>query len=316
MGVRGRVLAAVAALAVAASSVAGCTSPPEVGDGELGVDWAVLPTPSVPAPPLGCTQAEGTHVAAWTLDFLPGTAVDCVRPHLSETYYIGTLPAELDTDPNTVPTPGGARFRFAYTDCLTQATAFLGASPQASRLQIRPVMPSDRQWAGQARWFRCELLEVAGLDRVAVQRSGSLKGALDAAGDGGHGSPLGSLATTCADVTLNDTRREVLSFTFTPCEREHDVELTGAATLAEGDGSYPGSRLGSLTYTGCVNAGAQYVGVSNGALLKPGSQTYTFASDLTEEQWSAGVRAVWCFYGSTAARHTGSVKGLRAYPYA
>ena len=43
-------------------------------------------------------------------------------------------------------------------------------------------MPSDRQWAGQARWFRCELLEVTGLDRVAVRRSGSLQGALDPAG--------------------------------------------------------------------------------------------------------------------------------------
>ena len=313
MSVRGRIVAAVACAITLGVALAGCSSPPEVGDGELGVDWAVLPTPSVPAPSLGCTAADGARTASWSLDFVPGTAVDCAQAHLSETFYVGTFPAEQDTDPATVPAVGGARFRYAYAECLGQASTFLGGDAFTSRLAVRPVMPTDRQWAGAARWFRCELLEVTGLDRAVARRTASLRGALDPAGDGGAGSPLGTFATTCADVTLDANRHEVLGVTFAQCSAEHDVELTGAATLPEGD--YPADRLGALTYSGCVAAGARYVGVSNGALLRPGSQTYTFASDLTQEQWSAGVRSVWCFYGSAGQRRTGSVKGLHAYPY-
>src|SRR5690606_23956145 len=82
----------------------------------LGVDWAVLPTPSVPTPDTGvCTAAEGTHTVGPVLDFLPGTVVDCSQPHLTETFHIGVFPPDVDTDPNTVPPVGGARFRYAYT---------------------------------------------------------------------------------------------------------------------------------------------------------------------------------------------------------
>jgi hypothetical protein len=175
-------------------------------------------------------------------------------------------------------------------------------------------MPSERQWAGQGRWFRCEVMEIAGLDHRIAGRSGSLRDALSAPAGTGPGSSIGPLTATCATVTLTEDSHTVLGGTFVSCEREHDVELVGAYTAPDGD--YPSRHaLGALQSSGCRAAGASYVGVSAGELLRAGSATYTFAADISEEQWSAGVRSAWCFYGSSQ-RRSGSVRGLGAFPYA
>jgi hypothetical protein len=301
-----RRLMAVASILSATLGLAGCSAPPTVGDGRLGIDWAVLPTPSVPVPPTDvCTAAEGTHTAGPVLDFLPGTVVDCSQPHLSETFHIGVFPPDVDTDPNTVPAVGGARFRYAYTACQEAAVAFLGGDPHTSRLAVVPVMPSERQWAGRARWFRCEVMELAGLDRTVVARTGSLREALVGAGP---------LTMTCANVTFNAERTEVLAATFAPCEQEHDVELTGAVTLPDGDYPTP-DRLVDLVDGGCRTAGAAYVGISANALLPAGSDTFQFAAPIGAEMWSAGERSAWCFYGSLKERRTGSVRGHGSFPY-
>lgn len=301
-----RRLAVVASILGATLGLAGCTAPPTVGDGRLGVDWAVLPTPSVPTPAVGvCTAAEGTHTANPTLDFLPGTMVDCSQPHLTETFHIGVFPSDMDTDPNTVPTVGGARYRYAYTTCQEAAVAFLGGDPHTSRLAVLPVMPSERQWAGRARWFRCEVMELAGLDRTVVARTGSLQDAL---------AGSGPLTTSCANVQFNADRTEVLAATFAPCEGEHDVELTGAIALPDGD--YPAAdRLVELVDEGCREVGAAYVGIDVDDLLPVGSDTFQFAAPVSAEMWSAGERSAWCFYGSLTQRRAGSLRGLGAFPY-
>jgi hypothetical protein len=297
---------AVAAVLVGVLGLVGCSEAPTGGDGTLGVDWAVLPTPSVPTPADGtCAAATGDHSVGWTLPFLPGTEVDCTEPHLTETFHVGVFPSDVDTDPHTVPAVGGARFRHAYTACLEQAAAFLGGDPHATRLAVLPVMPSERQWAGKARWFRCELMEIAGLDRTIVPRTGSLRGAL--------ASP-GPLTTSCADVTLNEDQTAVLAATFTPCDAEHDVELTGAVTLPDGDYPDP-QRLGELITEGCRDLGAAYVGIDAAELLRAGSSAFEFAAPITAEMWSAGERSAWCFYGSLSQRRSGSVRDLGVFPY-
>jgi hypothetical protein len=297
---------AAAVVLAGALMLGGCTQPPVEGDGSLGVEWAVLPTPSVPVPSAGvCTAADGPQTAGLTLTFLPGTPVECAQPHLAETFHVAVFPSDVDTDPHTAPTIGSARFRYAYTTCLEQAAAFLGGDPQPTRLAVLPVMPSERQWAGQARWFRCEVVELAGLDRSIASRTGSLRDAL---------AGSGPLSTTCADVTLSPDRSVVLAATFTSCADEHDVELTGAVTLP--DGEYPDpQRLGSLIADECRQVGAAYVGVSPGELLRAGSSAFGFTTAITEQMWSVGERSAWCFYGSLSQRRSGSVRGLGAFPY-
>jgi len=211
----------------------------------------------------------------------------------------------VDTDPNTVPAPGTARFRFAYTACAEQTAGFLGRAFQTSRLAMVPVMPTERQWAGQARWFRCELMEISGLERTIVERTASLRDAL---------RPGGPLATTCAATTLNASRTVVLTVAFSSCDVEHDVELTGAYTAPDGD--FPGGQaLAQLSTDGCQRAGATYVGVPTSVLLTPGSAAFTFATEITEEMWSVGERTAACFYGSLSDRRSGSVQGLGIFPY-
>ena len=296
----------VASILGAVLVLSGCSGPPTVGDGRLGMDWAVLPTPSVPTPAVGvCTAFEGTPTADPSLDFLAGTVVDCSQPHLSETVHVGVFPPDVDTDPDTVPMVGGARYRYAYTVCQEAAVEFLGGDPHASRLAVLPVMPSERQWAGRARWFRCEVMELAGLDRTAVARTGSLRDAL---------AGTGPLTTTCADVTFNEGRTEVLAATFASCDDEHDVELTGAITLPDGD--YPGiDQLVELVDERCREVGAAYVGIDADDLLPVGSETFQFAAPISEEMWAAGERSTWCFYGSLTQRRTGSVRGHGEFPY-
>jgi hypothetical protein len=295
-----------AVVVVAGLGLAGCSDAPVVGDGSLGSGWALLPTPSVPVPTEAvCTAAAsaGSHTVAWTLSFMPGTPVDCAASHLTETYHVGAFPADVDTDPTTVPSPGTARFRSAYVECVREAGEFLGGDPLTSRVAVVPVLPSDRQWAGQARWFRCELLELAGLDRTIAARTGSLRDAL--VGDG-------PLTTTCADVTLAGAPRVAVSVIFVPCARLHDAELTGAYTLP--DGEYPGAG-GGLTNEGCQTVSARYIGISVEELLRAGSETYAFGAGPTEEEWRAGVRSAWCFYGGLEQRRTGSIKSLNRFPY-
>jgi len=294
-------------VAAAVLFAAGCSSAPQVGDGQLGVDWAVLPTPTVPAPSVGgCTDsaADGPQKVAWTLAFLPGTAVDCSQRHLTETFFAGTFPDTFDA---TAPALGSARFRYATTTCLAQATDFLGRDPHTSALAVVAVVPSDRQWAGSARWFGCEALQVAGLDETIVARTDSLAGALTGSGP---------LATTCADVSLAGDHTVVLSATFTSCERPHDVELTGSYTVPDSGGDYPDAgTLAKLIGDGCRAVGAAYLGVQAAALVPAGGAAVGFALPLSAQQWSAGERTTSCFYGSYTERHTGSVKATGKYPY-
>jgi hypothetical protein len=147
-------------------------------------------------------------------------------------------------------------------------------------------------------------MELAGLDRTIVPRTGTLRDAL-----GGTG-----LGPTCADVTLSEDRTEVLGAAFTPCESEHDVELTGAFTLP--DGEYPSAdELFELTTDGCRDVGATYVGIDGDELLRAGSTAFEFAAPITVETWSAGERSAWCFYGSLSQRRSGSVRDLGTFPY-
>jgi hypothetical protein len=300
-----RLLLGVAAVAVL--FVMGCSSAAPVGNGHLGVDWALLPTPSMPLPIAGvCTAATGggPQTAGLTLGFTPGATVNCGQSHLSETFFVGAFTG-ADADTDSAPAVGGGRFKLATTTCLDKAAQFLGADPHTSATAVAAVVPSEREWQGDARWFRCEAMQVAGLDKTIVPRTESLAGALTGSGP---------LATTCANVALNADHTVVLTGTFIACDRPHDVELTGAYTVP--DGNYPAAAtLARLIGDGCRTVGAHYVGVSAAALLPARGVAVGFALPLSAEQWSAGERTTSCFYGSYTQRRTGSVKGIGGFPY-
>ena len=125
--------AAMATFVVSVSALAGCASAPTVGDGSLGVGWAVLPTPVVPTPQVGvCTARDGVDAVprvSWDMSVfsaVPQKSVDCTAEHLAETYFVGTFPADAETDAAGRPKLGTALFRSAYETCAERATEFPG----------------------------------------------------------------------------------------------------------------------------------------------------------------------------------------------
>ena len=136
--------AAVASVVASVLALAGCASAPTVGDGSLGVSWAVLPTPvcrrrrSEPAP--AETSAESVPRVSWDMSVfsaVPQKTVDCSVEHLAETFFVGTFPADAETDAAGRPKLGTALFRSAYETCAERANEFLGADFHTGRLSMR-----------------------------------------------------------------------------------------------------------------------------------------------------------------------------------
>src|SRR5258706_12117800 len=135
---------------------AGCGNPPGT-DGDLVDDWSALATPGVPVPKVGeCWSGTDT---ADELAAGPGMAVvDCGADHASETYHVGQFSGVMA---QRASVPDDADLSDAYTTCDQQAKTFLSGDWHDGRLLMRVFAPTDKQWAGEARFFRCDLVEVS-----------------------------------------------------------------------------------------------------------------------------------------------------------
>jgi len=304
---RGKVWAA-ATLVASMLAVAGCATSPTVGDGSLGVGWAVLPTPVVPTPAVGtCTARDGADAVprvSWDMSVfsvVPQQSVECTVEHIAETYFVGTFPADAETDAAGRPKLGTALFRSAYETCAERATEFLGADFHTGRLSIVPVMPSERQWAGKARWYRCELMEIVDANGTINPRSSSLR-------DGLRGTK--PLALTCGDEKLSADQKYLENITFTSCTTPHDIELTGIYVAP--DTEFPGdARVQPAALDACYGIGAGYLGLTRAMLDSTGGIRWLFWGG-TRDLWSAGDRAHRCFMGEFPRRElTGSIKGQK-----
>ena len=304
---RGRGPALLAAV-IAVLALAGCASAPTVGDGSLGVEWAALPTPSVATPKAGqCTgrgSAEGLPVVGWDMPLFaagPVSTVECTTEHLSETFFIGTFPPDGETDATPRPKLGSAQFRAAYETCSQQANDFLGGDFHTARVAVRPVMPTDRQWAGEARWFRCEAMEITNSNGSVAPRSASLR-------DGLRGDK--PLAITCGNESLSTDEKYIENITYVTCDSQHDVELTGIYLSTEDE--YPGdAQVQSAALDACYGIGAAYLGLTRSALDAVGGIRWLFWGG-TSDYWSVGDRSHRCFMGEFPRRKlTGSIKGRK-----
>jgi len=304
---RRRGLIAVVAIVVAAAlALSGCTAAPTVGDGSLGVSWAVLPTPVVPTPQAGkCTPRDGADPVpkvGWDMSVFAATqtvTVECTAEHIAETYFVGNFPADAETDAAGRPRLGTALFRSAYETCAEHATEFLGADLHTGRLSIVPVMPSERQWAGKARWYRCELMEVVDANGTINPRSESLR-------DGLRGTK--PLALTCGDEKLSPDQRYLENITFSSCTVAHDIELTGI--YVANDTEFPGdANVQQAALDACYGIGAGYLGLTRTQLDNTGGIRWLFWGGM-RDLWSAGDRSHRCFMGEFPRRKlTGSIQG-------
>jgi hypothetical protein len=263
----------------AALLLAACGAPSGGVDGDLAGGWDSFGMPVAFTPAAQVCHQEPYLPTVPAPDYRP---VSCDRPHLSETVYVGTFSGKT-TERKKPPELGSVALRRAYRECEQRAGEYLGANFRHGRLWLGVATPSAAGWRGGARWFRCDLLEVASLLGEPVERDAPLAGAL-AKGSGG-------LGLKCFRTKTNDGDIEEMS--PIGCKKVHQVEFVGVWRAP--DGPYPGYEDDSAeatVYDGCREKIAEYVDVPVDGDLT--FRTGAIALWMSKQDWRMGDRAFRC----------------------
>lgn len=280
--------------------LAGCGLPEGI-DGAVTDDWGGF------AEPVGFVpDAEMCHESGYepigTLDAYD--PVECTRSHLAETVHVGTFTGDA-ADRVSPPRVGSPDMRAAYQECDTAATEYLGADFRRARLWLGVITPSSQAWDGGARWFRCDLAELAQVFGAEVTRTGSLRGALEGSSD---------LRLGCFTVKL-DADDEIEEMNPVGCDEPHRAEFVGVWTAPEVPYLDAADEdAADQVHRGCRKKVAAYADVpADGDLIY---RTGTVADWLSEEAWDAGDRGFRCYLWLDDRNLTESVKdgGTEALP--
>jgi hypothetical protein len=259
--------------------VAGCGAPSGT-DGDLVNNWPALGKPVVPVPTAGeCWAGTGS---AFKLEAGPDMAkVDCGADHASETYYVGQFTGTL-AQGATVPDEGD--LSEAYTACNDQAKTFLTNDWHDGRLVLRILTPTEKQWAGEARFYRCDLIEVSDDNGTLVQRKSSLKSGLD-----------GSRPVELTCISVKTSGDSIDDFVPVKCDTLHNGEYVG--TFFSPDARpYPtdtGARR-ALLEPGCKKMVASYLGLTE-AQYDTNKQINFAWSTAAPTNWAFGDRSARCY---------------------
>jgi len=281
---------AVAVGATAVLALAGCGVPAGV-DRDLTDDW-----PAFPAVEGFVPEAGVCHATIQDVGYLSGySPIDCSTSHRAETLHVGTLTG-ADAGRGAPPRAGSTGIRTARAECDRQVSKAVGADWRSGRLQLSVVFPSALAWSGGARWFRCDLSEVASLDDGSITaRSDSLRDAL------APGSPL---ALGCFDPKLS--KDDIEEMRPVACTAKHHAEFVGIYPFP--DVAYAEFQRNSLrAHKACRGLIATYVKVPNNNDLQYRAGTIIYHP--LEEQWKDGDRGVQCFLWVEDRTLTRSLKG-------
>lgn len=281
---RGRLKAgAMLAALLVNVALAGCGTvalPADV-DKDLTDDWAAVAEVKVQVPPSGVCLGEGVGRAD------PGVLA-CSELHFVEVVHVGAFDGDKP--------PSAARLAAAYAECDREAAKYLGRPWWQGRLELAITVPQDHVWAGGARWFRCDLVEVgdAGTSGGRTLRSGSLKDGFPAA-----------LVLGCVNVATKES--DVRFMTDVACSKKHNSEWVGFFRAAEGT-AYPTSeRQWDVLHKQCRVQVGRYLGVSTAQAGRLG----VISIPRGFEEWKAGNRAVRCAMWFETKSMTKSAKGTK-----
>ncbi len=153
--------------------------------------------------------------------------VSCTSKHTSQTFAIGTLPAE------TGKSYGSSEHgRWIYPRCEQAFEKFLSVDQSlAMRVQLSWAWfrPSQRGWDKGARWYRCDL--VGGPAQASSYRD------LPTTAKGLFRAKPPEEWLTCAQGPT------VLKAKKLPCTEAHDWRAVTTIKLGEAEDPYPGDRL-------------------------------------------------------------------------
>jgi hypothetical protein len=284
------------AILVALSLVllAGCGNPGGV-DGNLTNSWAAVPVPTSFAP-----VADSCHLGNFALVGTRATydEVDCDLKHRTETVYVGTYPSPA-ADADEPPAEGSAGSRVAYRACDLKTTEYVGGQWRGARIWAGVTHPSAAAWAGGARWFRCDILEISSIedDGGLIQRTGSLKDALQ--------EPASPLLLTCYAVKM-DTNGAIGTMPASSCAAQHNAEFVGV-WYAGTKSTYPKTDAQwAAFHDGCRKLIATYVAVPDDADLQ--YRTGVVSLPGGEDVWALGDHGVRCYLWVDDATLTSSLK--------
>jgi hypothetical protein len=290
LGIRLGITAALGAVLLAA----GCGTPGGV-DGDLTNEWGAMPAA------IGFEPNTGScHMANFNAVGARGTyeEIDCNLRHRTETSYVGTYESPA-ADADEPPAPGSAGARAAYKICDEKTTTYVGGSWRNARLWIGVTHPTAAAWTGGARWYRCEVVELASVEDEGglVQRAGSVQNAL---ADGSSELLLGCYAVQ------QDRTGAIATMPAVSCTAKHDAEFVGVWHAT--DAKYPTDNAGwQKFHGGCRGLIATYAGVPKDKDLQ--YRTGVVSLPGGEDVWQLGDRGVRCYLWLDGAELTSTLKG-------
>ncbi len=270
LGVTRSVRTALVVLLLAAVILTGCSGDddPDDASSPSAAPTTSAPPTAAPAPPrpkrLECRRLSFDEALAPTGD---DRIVRCKAPHTGQTYAVGQLRTTVDGHLVAVDSTR-VQDQVARL-CPRKLAAFLGTTDDVLRLtMLRAVWftPSLEQSDAGANWYRCDVVAVAGDDRLAPIR-GSLQGGL--ADDAGVDA-FGMCGTAAPDAP---------GFRRVLCREAHTWRAIRTVDLP--GRTYPGEkRAREAGQAPCEDAGRE---VAEDAL------DYEWGYEWpTAEQWAAG----------------------------
>lgn len=229
---------------------------------------AAASPPRATPPPVPATRT--CHLLTYEEAIAPtasGGPVSCDRRHTSVTYAVG----DLDTlvDGHLLAVDSDRVQEQVSSECPARFDAFVGGTPEDRRLSmLRPVWftPTVQQSDAGASWFRCDVVALAGDERLALL-SGPLAGVLSSdAGRDRYGM--------CGTASPGTPK-----FSRVICSAPHSWRAIRAVPFAAG--AYPGAdRVRAAGQAPCKDAAAA---VASDTL------NYEWGYEWpTAEQWKAG----------------------------
>lgn len=207
----------------------------------------------------------------------------CEGPHLSETFYVGSLPASFP-DPTKATAKQIAAAR-ASNCTVARMNTYMGLnSPIPTRFRPVALFPDTLQYGAGERWIRCDLVYSTGLSigempKPAAQWVGENAGDLSVFNyctPGVGYSKMPSPTKTSAQSCDSPTKQWVL------------VARPTVGTIAQ---KYPGSRsLNSKAASKCKVFKNTY----SGGIKDPYSRGWSYIYPMAKG-WTEGVRTVSCW---------------------
>jgi len=264
-----RSLLLTAALAL---SLTGCTGDDAPGDGPDpgAATSSAAPTPLPSAEPVAAPAAPACYRLTFEQALAPTDSspdVECGRGHTASTIAVGTL--ENLRAGHLLAVDSRQVRDFVAETCPARFAEFVGGSESDRRLSmLRPVWftPTLEESAAGAQWYRCDVIAVAGSERLAPL-TGRLRGVLDRPDDRDRYAMCGTAAPDTPD------------FERVVCSAQHSWRAVEVVPFE--DERYPGARAArERGQTPCEDAGAR---VAEDPL------DYEWVYEWpTAEQWRAG----------------------------